>query len=90
MPEELPGVCTWLIASTSGCFCTATASKPAISPICTKDGCSAAKVCIVVVGRMCSSLARIGKPLQSRTVITEFLKRPSSQDFAARFWLSTA
>ena len=45
---------------------------------------------MVVDGRMCSSLARIVRPLMSCTVITEFLKRPSSQDFAARFWLSTA
>ena len=61
-----------------------------MSPICTNDGLSCASVCIVVVGRMCSSLASSVSPLTSFTAITEFLKRPSSQDFAARFWLSTA
>ena len=45
---------------------------------------------MVVVGRMCSSLASSVMPLTSFTGTTESLKRPSSQDFAARFWLSTA
>ena len=45
---------------------------------------------MVVVGRMCSSLSSRVRPLMSLTGDTEFLKRPSSQDLAARFWLSTA
>ena len=45
---------------------------------------------MVVVGRMCSSLASSVMPLTSFTGMTEFLKRPSSQDLPARFWLSTA
>ena len=45
---------------------------------------------MVVVGRMCSSLAKIVMPLTSRTGSTALLKRPSSQAAAARFWLSTA
>ena len=53
-------------------------------------GLQGASVCIVVAGRMCSSLARIVRPLTSLTGTTEFLKRPSSQALAARFWLSTA
>ena len=55
----------------------ATASKPPSSPICTNDGCSAASDCMVVPGRMCSSLARMVRPLTSLTGITERLKRPS-------------
>ena len=53
---------------------TATASKPPISPICTNDGLSEASDCIVVVGRMCSSLSRMVMPLTSFTGATEFLK----------------
>ena len=33
MPDELPGVWTWSIFSTQWYFCSATASKPPISPI---------------------------------------------------------
>ena len=46
--------------------------------------------CMVVVGRMCSSLARMVRPLMSLTGTTDLLKRPSSQAFAARCWLCTA
>src|SRR6266704_2920777 len=45
---------------------------------------------IVVVGRMCSSLARMVRPLTSFTGTTELLKRPSSHALAARCWLCTA
>src|SRR6516165_7918652 len=90
MPDELPAWCTRLIVSSSGCACTATASKPPISPSCTKEGLSCAKDCSVVVGRMCSSLARMVSPFTSLTEITECAKRPSFHAVAARFWLSTA
>ena len=42
MPEELPAVCTWSIASTQWYFCSATASKPPTSPIPAKADGSAA------------------------------------------------
>jgi hypothetical protein len=45
-----------------------------ISPWPLKDGSSAASVCIVVVGRICSSCARISTPFWSRTATTDFLK----------------
>ena len=38
MPEELPGVWTWSIRSTQWYFCSATASKPPISPIPANEG----------------------------------------------------
>ena len=38
MPDELPGVWTWSIASTQWYFCSATASKPPCSPIIAKLG----------------------------------------------------
>ena len=38
MPDELPGVWTWSIFSTQWYFCSATASKPPISPIAAKEG----------------------------------------------------
>ena len=38
IPEELPGVWTWSIFSTQWYFCSATASKPPISPIAANDG----------------------------------------------------
>ena len=44
-----------------------------------------ARAAALVAGRMCSSLARMVRPLTSLTGITEFLKRPSAQDLAARF-----
>src|SRR5436309_2293516 len=68
--------------SISGCDWIATASKPPICPITTNEGCNWPSDCIVVVGRMCSSLARMVSPLTSFTGITEFLKRPSSHAFA--------
>ena len=37
-PDELPGVWTWSIFSTQWYFCSATASKPPISPIAANDG----------------------------------------------------
>ena len=55
MPDELPGVCTWLIFSIQWYFWSATASKPPISPIAWNDGLSPARVSTVVPGRMNSS-----------------------------------
>ena len=43
MPEELPGVWTWLIFSTQWYFWSATASKPPMSPIAANDGLSPAE-----------------------------------------------
>ncbi len=40
---------------------------------------------MVVPGRMCSSFARMVRPLTSFTGMTERAKRPSSQALAARF-----
>ena len=54
-----------------------------------KDGFSAARLCIVVSGRMCSSWSRMVRPSWSFTGTTERAKRPSAQERAARFWLST-
>src|SRR5262249_34112268 len=48
--------------------------NPAWSPITANDGCSAASDCIVVDGRMCSSMASSVMPLTSFTGATEFLK----------------
>ena len=45
----------------------ATASKPAISPICTNDGLSAPSDCMSVGGRMCSSRSSSVRPLTSLT-----------------------
>ena len=55
MPEELPGVWTWSIFSTQWYFCSATASKPPISPIAANDGLRPPSVSTVVPGRMNSS-----------------------------------
>src|SRR6266571_4499550 len=55
MPDELPGVCTWLMRSTQWYFCSATASNPPMSPIAAKDGLSAASASGVVPGRGNSS-----------------------------------
>ena len=43
MPDELPGVWTWSISSIQWYFCSATASKPPISPIAANDGFSLAE-----------------------------------------------
>ncbi len=50
MPEELPAWWTWLTLSISGWAWIATASKPPISPICTKEGLSAPSDCMSVAG----------------------------------------
>ena len=60
MPEELPAWWTCLTASTSGWAWMATASKPPISPIITKEGSSEARLCMLVDGRMCSSVGKDG------------------------------
>src|SRR5262245_53540595 len=75
MPDELPAWCTWLIVSSSGCACTATASNPLISPSCTKEGLSCAKDCMVVLGRMCSSLARMVSDRNHRARETALVPR---------------
>src|SRR5262245_19281328 len=62
MPDELPAWCTWLIVSSSGCACTATASNPLISPSCTKEGLSCAKDCMVVLGHV-FILGEDGEPI---------------------------
>ena len=63
MPEELPAWWTWLIFSTSGYFCSATALKPGIiSPCILNEGSSEASDCIVVCGRMCSSWSSSSTP----------------------------
>ena len=56
IPDELPGVWTWLIFSTQWYFCSATASKPPMSPIAANEGFSCPSVSTVVPGRMNSSL----------------------------------
>jgi hypothetical protein len=58
IPDELPGVWTWSIASTQWYFCSATASKPPCSPIIANDGLRLASVSTVVPGRMNSSWSR--------------------------------
>ena len=55
MPDELPGVWTWLICSIQWYFCSATASKPPISPMAWKEGFRPDRVSTVVPGRMNSS-----------------------------------
>ena len=60
MPDELPGVWTWLIFSTQWYFCSATASKPPISPIAANDGLSLPSVSTVVPGRTNSSVLEHG------------------------------
>ena len=88
--KEVPGVWTCSIFSTQWYFCSATASKPPISPICTKEALSWPSDCMSVCGRMCSSLASSVRPLMSLTGTTEFANRPSSQARAARRCDSTA
>src|SRR4051794_20672640 len=66
MPDELPGVWTWLIVSIQWYFCSATASKPPISPIASKLGLRLPSVSTVVPGRMNSSLSRITCNLADR------------------------
>ena len=90
MPEELPAWWTWSTVSTSGCASIATASKPPIWPICTKDAFSWPSDCMSVDGRMCSSWASRVMPLMSRTGTTALAKRPSAQEAAERFCDSTA
>ncbi len=76
MPLELPAWWTWLIRSRCGYFISATLSKPGItSPISLNAGFSAPSACMSVPGRMYSSVARIGRPLTSRTVRIERAKR---------------
>ncbi len=84
MPEELPGVWTWSICSTQWYFCSATASKPPMSPIVAKEGLSLASVSTVVPGRMNSSCSSTAFSFRSLTGITPLSKRPSSRAFAAR------
>ena len=67
-PDELPGVWTWSIFSTQWYFCSATASKPPISPIAANDGLSLPSVSTVVPGRMNSSWSRT-------TLLVEVLDR---------------
>ena len=86
IPEELPGVCTWLIFSTQWYFCSATASKPPISPRPANDGLSLARSAIVVSGRMCSSWSRTTTPLRSRTGTTDLANLPALQASAASCW----
>src|SRR5262249_26805762 len=64
--------------------------KPTHLASCTKEGLSCAKDCMVVLCRMCSSLARMVSPFASLTEIAERAKRPSFHAVAARLWLSTA
>ena len=68
---------TWSIFSTQWYFCSATASKPPISPIAANDGFSPPSVSTVVPGRMNSSWSSTTLSLRSFTGITEFAKRPS-------------
>ena len=84
MPDELPGVWTWSIFSIQWYFCSATASKPPISPITWKLGFSVESVSTVVPGRMNSSLSSTVSPLRSLTGITLWAKRPSACAVAAR------
>ena len=84
MPEELPGVWTWSIFSTQWYFCSATASKPPISPIAANDGLRLPSVSTVVPARMNSSLSRTTCSLRSLTGMTEFAKRPSACALDAR------
>ncbi len=90
MPEELPGVCTWLIFSTQWYFCSATALKPPISPRASKDGLRPASDSGVVPGRGNSSWSSTIWPLRSRTGITERLNAPSARAFPARVCDSVA
>ncbi len=55
MPDELPGVWTWLIFSTQWYFCSATALKPPISPTASNDGLRPASDSTVVPARGNSS-----------------------------------
>src|SRR5439155_432621 len=67
--------------SISGCDWIATASKPPICPTVTNDGCNWPSDCIVVEGRMCSSLARMVSPLTSFT--EPRLQRRKARDVGA-------
>ena len=84
MPDELPGECTWLIFSTQWYFCSATASKPPMSPMPAKDAGRPPSDSTVVPGRGNSSWSRIGRPLMSTTGITERENAPLAMAFAAR------
>ena len=90
MPEELPGVWTWLIFSTQWYFCSATASKPPMSPIAANEGLRPASVSTVVPGRMNSSWSSTTWSLMSSTGTTEPEKRPSACAVAARSCERTA
>ena len=76
--RELPGVWTWSIFSTQWYFCSATASKPPISPIAANEGLSLPSVSTVVPGRMNSSLSRTTFSLRSLTGTTELSKLAAS------------
>jgi hypothetical protein len=80
----LPAVWTCSIRSSQWYFCSATASKPAASPIFAKEGFSFASVSTVVPGRMNSSWSRTTRSLMSATGTTERAKRPSAWAVAAR------
>src|SRR6266498_3842597 len=84
IPEEFPGLCTWLIFSTQWYFCSATASKPPISPTASQDSGSLPSPSSVESGRMCSSRSSTVTPLRSVTGTTDLVKYPFVHDFAAR------
>ena len=69
MPEELPGVWTCSIFSIQWYFCSATASKPPISPIAANEGFRPPSVSTVVPGRMNSSWSSTTFSLRSLTGI---------------------
>ena len=92
---SLGNVCRWLATKAEQAD-TASTTAGRIDCACdvnnapVSGGCNDANDCIVVPGRICSSLSRMVMPLMSLTGITEFLNRPSSHAFAARCWLCTA
>ena len=73
---------TWLIFSTQWYFCSATASKPPISPMPAKDGLSPARDSTVVPGRGNSSRSSTMSPLRSRTGTIERAKAPLAMRLA--------
>ena len=81
---------TWLMFSTQWYFCSATASKPPISPMPANAGLSLPRLSSVVPGRMCSSWSSSTIPLRSLTGTTDLAKRPSAHAVAARSWDMTA
>ena len=70
----IAGVCTWLTASTSGCAASPPRRSRPSRPSARRTAATAPASAWWSTGRMCSSLARIVRPLTSFTGITDLLE----------------